>query len=122
MQKSFEISGCNESFLDVMKLAYVALCDQVDNGPADESFSYSGPGVVAQFQPNNHPAVYAVTTGEMLLLTIVGSRIGEAIYLLLDAIDAFGAGVFQPMLTGAVDRLDGETQYMSGYPVVLEWV
>lgn len=121
MQKSFEISGCNESFLDVMKLAYVALCDQTDNWSASEPFSYSGPGVVVQVQPHNHPTVYAVTTGEMPLLTIAGSHTGEAIYLLLDAIDAFGSGAFEPMLTGAVDRLDGETEFVSGYPEVLGW-
>lgn len=122
MQTSIEISATNAIFHNLMMLAHTSLCDQADNGLFSEPVSYTGPGVVLGVQAGKPLVVYAVATDVGPSLSIEAACLGDAIYLLLDAMQASRAGVFEQMLTGAVERLDAETECISGYPQVFAWV
>jgi len=121
MQSMIDISAHQLASLEPMKLAHTSLCERVDNGLHDLPFSYSETGVSVQVSPAMRLTVYAVASNAGLSLTIEASELREAIYLLLDAIEATKSGVFDQILTGKLDRIDAECDYMSGYPQVLEW-
>ena len=121
MQNSFETLVTHPSFLDLMKLAHSSLSDLVDKGLYSEPVCYTGPGVIVQTQPGKQLIAYAESTDAGARLTIEGSQLREAIYLLQDAMQAAQAGTFGPLETGTVERLDGDAGYMSGYPQVFAW-
>jgi hypothetical protein len=121
MQSTIEISANRLATLELMKLAHASLCERVDKDLDDLSFSYSETGVVIQVGPGMCLRAYATATDEALSLTIEAPQLREAVYLLLDAMEATKAGVFDEILMGKRDRIDAEADYMSGYPKVLEW-
>ena len=122
MQSTIEISAHQLATLELMKLAHASLCERVDNGLDHLPFTYTETGVSIQVGPAMRLTAYAAATDEGLSLIIESSELREAIYLLLDAIEATKAGIFDEILTGKRDRIDAEADYMSGYPQVLEWV
>jgi hypothetical protein len=121
MQSTIEISAHQLAALELMKLAHTSLCERVDNALDHLPFSYTETAVSIQVSPGKRLTAYAVASNEGLRLTIESSEIREAIYLLLDAIEATKAGVFNEIFTGKRDRIYAECDYMSGYPQVLEW-
>ena len=122
MQSNIEISAHQPSTLELMKLAHASLCERVDNGLDRLPFSYRETGVSINVGPAMRLTAYAAATDKGLSLTIEASELRDAIYLLLDAIEATKAGTFDEINMGTRDRMDAEADYISGYPQVLEWV
>jgi hypothetical protein len=122
MQSIIEISVKQLATVELMKLAHASLCERVDNDLEDLPFSYSQTSVSIQVRPGMRLTAYAASIGEVLSLTIEASELRDAIYLLMDAMEATKAGIFDEILMGKRDRLDAEADYMSGYPQVLGWV
>jgi hypothetical protein len=53
--------------------------------------------------------------------SITASNVGEAIYLLLDTVDAIKTGVFDRALSNSFESAEADVSYMSGYPQIFGW-